>query len=42
MQLRPHAHILYEDEAVLIVELSCDDGAVFEIVNLLQRNVTFF
>ncbi len=35
------AHILYEDEIVLVVELLCDDRVVFEIVNLLHRNVTF-
>ncbi len=35
------AHILYEDEIVLVVELFCDNGVGFEIVNLLHRNVTF-
>ncbi len=35
------AHILNEDEIVLVVELFCDNGVGFEIVNLLHRNVTF-
>ena len=35
------AHILHEDEIVLVVELICDNGVGFEIVNLPHRNVTF-
>jgi len=35
------AHILYEDEVVLVVELMCGNRESFEIVNLQNRKITF-